>query len=567
MRPKLVVTLPRSLFVAAVVLLAGAIVFGQSTDQKSVPAKSSTAPTQIDSSQDVLRVTARLVQVFVIAEDSRGRAVTNLTKDDFTVLDQGKPQNISSFTPLIAGPGILNASSTTPTHDFSNLAESEQGAAPSVSVILLDFVNTSLKDFSYAQTQVLKFARQTRPEDQVAIYLLTPAGLDVLHDFTNDADSLARVMSGPKHSPNGSISNDASAVAANAAYKRMNDAIGDAFAERYRWYPKYVNRPQVTAWAMQRIAKRLAGIPGRKNLIWIAGTFPVNAGYMRTGAGPGVSTGENFTQALSSTAKVLNDANVYVYPVETRGPSGENILPVVDPPPPTGQNQPAPEIDGAAPNEKMFQAMNISEAIRAAIDDSRESYAIGYYPDHNKWDGTFREIKVKVNRPGIILRYRAGYFASPEGTEVVAQKRLALIDAVQSPVPMIGLGLKIHAEPLETRGDREMKVDIRIDAEQMHFEQKDDRWEASIEVVWAALSADGRIVARGEHSFGVKPEKSGYEEILRDGLAFSEHASVPSEAVEVRLVVRDLGYGATGSVNIPLAGLFIQNGASGPVKR
>jgi VWFA-related protein len=564
------VILNRSIFVGALMMSAGAILFGQSIDQKSAGTKGDPALQQVGDSQDVLRVISRMVQVFVIAQDTHGRAIADLSKEDFTVLDQGKPQKISSFTPLMAGPGILDTSSTTPTRDFSNLAESEQGAAPSVNVILLDFVNTSLKDFSYAQMQVLKFARQTRPEDQIAIYLLTPSGLDVLHDFTNDADSLARVMSGPKHSPNSSASianDDASAVAANAAYKRMNNAIDDAFAESFRFYAKYVNRPQVTAWAMQRIAKRLAGIPGRKNLIWVAGTFPVNAGYMRTSAGPGVSTGGDFTPALSSTAKVLNDANVYVYPVETRGPSGEEVLPVVDPPPYQGHAQAAPQINGVAPNEKMFQAMNISEAIRAAIDDSRESYAIGYYPDHNKWDGSFREIKVKVNRPGITLRYRAGYFASPEGTEVVAQKRLPLIDALQSPVPITGLRLEVHAEPVDAAAGREMKVGVRINAEQMHFEQKDDRWEASVEVVWAALSSDGRIVARGENSFGVKPDRSGYDEILRDGLAFSEHASVPSEAVELRLVVRDLSFGATGSVNIPLSAVFESHELLVPAKK
>ena len=557
MRKKLIASLSNGSFLAALILLAGVMVFGQSTDHKSVPTKSSPSQNQTDAQQDVLRITARLVQVSVIAQDSHGNPVSDLTKDDFTVLDQGKAQKIATFSALTGGPAILNASGTTPSHDFSNLAESEQGAAPSVSVILLDFVNTSLKDFSYAQSQVLKFARKARPEDQVAIYLLTPSGLDVLHDFTNDSDILARVMSGPK----GDVSSsDDALVAANASYKRMNSAIADAFAESFRFYPKYVDRPRVTSWAMQNIAKRVNAIPGRKNLIWIAGTFPVNLGYIHTSAGPGVSTAAGYTQTLSSVAKALNDASVYVYPVEARGPTGEEVLATLQGASRLGHDVReaaiAPAVSGAAPNEKMFQAMNISEAIRAAIDDSRESYAIGYYPDHNKWDETFREIKVKVNRPGIILRYRAGYFASAEGTDVAAQKKLTLANAIHGPVPLTGLQLEVHAEPAEATDERELNVSIRVRAEQMHFERSDDRWADSVDVVWAALTVDGRIVARGENSFGVRPDQSGYEEILRDGLAFSEHASVPREAMEVRLVVRDVGSGATGSVIIPLSAVF-----------
>jgi VWFA-related protein len=533
---------------ALLTLFAAVFAFGQSAPQKSPPAP--TVP-----SGDVVRVTARLVQVSVTAQDKFGKPVTDLTQDDFTVLDQGATQKISIFTPPIGPSAISTANVSKPGNDFSNLTQPD--APPSITVILLDVVNTGLGDLSYAQTQVLKFARQAHPQDQIALYIMTPVKLDVLHDFTTDSSALLRVMSGTK--PN-ATKPDPDVAATNAAYKRMNNAIGDAFVESYRYYPKYIDRPRVTFYALQAIAKRLSAIPGRKNLVWISDSFPINLGYVG-GSSPDETGHVHPAVTLSYTAKTLNDANIYVYPVEARGPTGENIMPVIDKPGLLGSDinkgKPAPTLNGAAPNEKMFRAMGIADAIRNAADDSRLSYMIGYYPDHNKWDGSFREIKVKVNRPGIILRYRGGYLATEDGTDVAAQHKLALVDAILSPVQLMGLGLEVHAEPApESSGDRQIKVNIRISGDQLRFDHDGDRWKDSIEVAWAELSADGRIVAHGEHAFGISPAQSGYEDILRDGLSFSEHVSVDSEAVEMRLVVRDMRSFATGSVNFPLANVF-----------
>ena len=60
-----------------------------------------------------------------------------------------------------------------------------------------------------------------------------------------------------------------------------------------------------------------------------------------------------------------------------------------------------------------FNRNDIKSAIRAAVDDGRVTYVIAYYPSHGKWDGAFRRITVKVNRPDLEVRHRAGYRAFP----------------------------------------------------------------------------------------------------------------------------------------------------------
>src|ERR1039458_2572149 len=93
-------TLIASAFLA---LFAGVVVFGQSPQQKE-------SSPQNTASASVLRVTARLVQVNVIAQDKDGKPVTNLTKDDFTIQDEGAPQKITFFAPLTSAPPVSTAS-------------------------------------------------------------------------------------------------------------------------------------------------------------------------------------------------------------------------------------------------------------------------------------------------------------------------------------------------------------------------------------------------------------------------------------------------------------------------
>jgi len=95
----------------------------------------------------------------------------------------------------------------------------------------------------------------------------------------------------------------------------------------------------------------------------------------------------------------------------------------------------------------------------------------------------------------------------------------------------------------------------------MRFQKAGDRWTDGIEVVWVGLTPDGRIQDRDKDTVELKPEQSGYDEIMRAGLSFSEHIKLGGDSTELRLIVRDRGTGAVGCVNIPLAVVFA-NGAA-----
>ena len=110
------------------------------------------------------------------------------------------------------------------------------------------------------------------------------------------------------------------------------------------------------------------------------------------------------------------------------------------------------------------------------VDASGDTYVLGYYPDHNKWNGEFREINVKVNRPGVEVHSRKGYYAVADTAsvpEITAQK---LSDAMKSPLEATDLGFDVQADGVMVAGARQVKVKITLDANQLRFQQQGEQW-------------------------------------------------------------------------------------------
>jgi VWFA-related protein len=141
-------------------------------------------------------------------------------------------------------------------------------------------------------------------------------------------------------------------------------------------------RSGLTMVALLAIADHAAGIPGRKNLVWLTASLP--------STGPAI-------------ARLLNQANIAIYPVDARGlvasfnphfrPIGLDVM-----------QELADETGGRA----FYNNNDISGAIRKAVDDSDVSYTLGFYLNSGSLDGQFHELKIRVDRPGLEVRYPSG---------------------------------------------------------------------------------------------------------------------------------------------------------------
>src|SRR5436190_1641653 len=143
------------------------------------------------SQDNTIRVNTRLVQVDVVVRDKNG-PVANLTKDDFTVLDNGKPQRIDVYSISTAQRSVPPSSAPPlPVGTVSNRRDAQNENPTSATVIMFDMLNTPQQYQLNAIKQLIGYLKSLKKEDRIALYILENE-LHVAHDFTNDPDDLVR---------------------------------------------------------------------------------------------------------------------------------------------------------------------------------------------------------------------------------------------------------------------------------------------------------------------------------------------------------------------------------------
>ena len=503
-------------------------------------------------SRDPIRVATRLVQVHVIVQDGDRNPVSGLTRHDFRLLDDGREQVIELFEvdALAAGaPGSPPPPSTPDT--FTNQIQAASGG---VTVILIDRLNTSMIDQLAVRNQALTFLGQIQPGDRVGLYMLDNSdSIHVLHDFTSDVQSLVRVLARLK----GRTSNEV-AAAEDVLDTGLTDSMINpellAWAqavESDRKIDEVRDRVKHTNVGLETIARRLSGVRGRKNLLWISSAFPLS---MSRGSG----TMTSLAPEINSGLHALNDANVAVYPIDARRLIGAFASPAA------ARNQTfttlstvvagtealqlvADETGGRA----FFNTNDLTGAMRRAIHDGRVTYVLGYYPSHNTWNGRFRPIKVQVNRRGVEVRHRRGYVASAVPARSAASREAELGGALQNPLESTAMGLTVHLARAEGQAPGSVTVTTRIDPRGLTLERSGERWSGQADLVVAQASPGGVLDVSVDTTLTLNLTDEQRDRVLRDGLVVSRTIVLHWTTHQLRVVSRDIPTGETGSVIIP----------------
>ncbi|MGD0696963.1 MAG: VWA domain-containing protein [Terriglobia bacterium] len=534
--------------------------------------------------QVIFRASTRLVQVDVIVHDKNGKPVPGLTRDDFTLWDGGKQEAISLFS-VESSLTMSKPAPPTEPNVFSNRLESRAGVPTSVTVILWDGLNTEFEDQVYARQQVIKFLGQLQPQDRVALYALGMR-LRVVHDFTSDASSLLSAMgqSGGRIASelaasrpedmvkavptaqsegSGSTANNTSRLTGALEEAQTDLMPGQSMMEAYY----YQMRVEITLKAMEAIANHLAALPGRKNLVWISGSFPINLGL------DSVSSHEKleFSEQIERTVRAMARANVAIYPVDARGFmtytvfKGEKANPVAQTGGPGFAAALAAEdyarqqtfatmqvLADRTGGRAFYDTNDLKTAIRSAVDDSSLTYNLGYYPTHNQWNGSFRPIKVQVKGKGLQVRYRLGYFASPQEPIDEHRREALLKDTEWSPLEATGIGLRVKVARSATINRDQLWLMVLVDPHDVTFSHDKDRWAAEFEVILMQRDADGNTVGGETKKFTLDLTPESYQKVVQAGLSVRLKQTLKPETTEMRVAAFDAPSGAIGFVSIPL---------------
>lgn len=521
----------------------------------------------------VLRSETRLVQLNVIVETKKGRLIEDLKKEDFTLLDNGKAQNIALFSTESAKAGAAgspesDAKSVLAPNVFGNRLRHSDEPPGSVNVILFDALNTSFTDQAYARTQILSFLKQLQPQDHVAIYLLTNR-LKVINEFTQDSKSLLEAIKRFQAMPSLMLAN-ASELPVSVADTGITDPKG---AQRVAnllndMHSKLsdvadAERVEITARAIEAIANHVAGIPGRKNLVWISGAFPVSISFSSNDNSPVDSQAQNFTPQLERVARALNQSNMAIYPVDARGllmgsASDASVAHPFSPYRPPGDmgigqsEQSTMELlANRTGGHAYYNTNDIKGAIRRTLGDSRFTYTIGYYPDHGNWNGEYHTIQLRAKKPGVVLRYRKGYFALADPPENPAATHYALQAAVWSPVDATSLGIQARIEAIYS-ATRKLDMRVKVEAGELRLKDVDGHRQGSIDAIYMQLGAGDAVLGAEPLTYKVDFSEKEYRAALDNGYELKAPLVIQAATRNLRVVVRDAASGFMGSVTVPL---------------
>ena len=549
----------------------------------SVPVQAAPENYTTKAPPPAIRTTTRLVQVSVVVHDGHGNPIADLTKDDFVVYDEKQAQEIRIFS-METNSLPPNPPPALPANTYTNRFERQGDVPTSITVILFDGLNTRVSDQQYARQQVVKFLReQIKPQDRVAIYSLGDR-LDTLHDFSNDSASLLAALDNyeGKLSPLPQASEPQHSDNPNAG---VADFLDNAYLHEANFYMR--NRVHQTVEALTAIANHVGTLPGRKNLIWVSAAFPFSLGF-EPGDQRSFDTQELYADDVQTAARALTNANVAVYPVDARGLfTSPSISASRGSSPPSfgsagaGGTGSGGHLRGSAmASEKQFSGpthvanfdtMNeladdtggkayyntndLKSSIREAIDDSRVTYELGYYPQGIEWNGKFRAIKVEVKRSGAHVRARKGYFALPEPALTPQLRQAIIAISARSPLEPTGIGMNVAVEK-EPGTDRKLKTVTYFDLHDFALEQKDGRWQGAVDTVYIQMDSQNQILDASDQTFQLHLDPALYQRLLAQGVTNSKEVLIRPGAIELKVMYRDATTGTIGGVSVPLAKYF-----------
>ena len=236
-------------FVRAVFLFC--VVAGLSLHARSQTAAPTTA----------LRVTSNLVFLDVTVIDRKGQpVVSGLTKDDFTIMENGKPQRIFSFD--APGPGGATSGAPQPVTepDAASAYVAQTGEGAPATILVLDLMNTPSKDSAYARDSIRRYLalQPERLPSLTELMVLNNTALNLAQPYTHNRNELVRALN---HVP------------PETPYK-----LGSMQGGNQDWFDQSLAQ---SIEALQQIALQNRGQAGRKNILWLGyggPSIPVDPG-------------------------------------------------------------------------------------------------------------------------------------------------------------------------------------------------------------------------------------------------------------------------------------------------
>jgi VWFA-related protein len=542
------------------------------------------------------------------------KPVEGLDRSRFHVFENGHEVPIASFEENEPPASLVFAKAPTlPPDTYSNVPVYPESSA--VNVLLLDALNTPMGDQEQVRKQMISYLSTIKPGTALAIFTLS-SRLRMVAGFTTDVAKLKQALESRKPTArssadvgaNTSESNSSTLVQAASSVATSNDPgtrwlVGQImqFAADTEAY-EADQRVTMTLDALSELARYLTAIPGKKNLIWFSGSFPIGLSPDALVAAQIKDVGD-YSIDMQRTSALLSAARVSVYPVDARGLM---MAPTVDSSytPPlatlqgvgpvvandnnsfstqTSQDQEAMSAIAAETGGHAYANSNgLKQAVEKIVAEGSSYYALSYVPPeetNGKHGADFRKVEVKVDGSKYQLAYRRGYYpedeskpASGAGAAPGEVTAAAVLGAPPSTQILFLARVLPEGDPALTGPlpEKELKdnptrafkgaphpyvVDLGVQLGDVTFaEGADGARSARLEIALVAYDAAGEPVNSMGRQFDLTLPAAQFQRLSAagKGVPVRMMLDLPSGANVVRAVVYDPATAKTGSLEIPV---------------
>jgi VWFA-related protein len=588
---------------------------GRSAPVNAAPASTQSPSEPVEGTATVLKVKTRLVIVDVIALDHKGAPVTDLKADDFTLQEENQPQKIRVFNfqqgpqgqPAVLTPATLSSSRIT------NMPRFKTNSA--LNVLLLDGINVTNANQKYAREEMLRFLEKLPAGQPLAVYAMGTK-LRLLQDFTVDPTLLKEAVKKSRSNALGVRSESSNAVDLPPA---TLDAMPLAMLQQVLRFgqEQAINqmdeRVRLTIEQLGALARNLAGYPGRKNLIWVSEAFPAYLfpqdpdprGHNNSSAAAQLPNIVSYQGQINHASDLLANAQVAVYPIDAGAVGNRDVYSSLSNTDSNGNylgnsargavrngmggSAQAAEISNASTTamnshstmntvadqtggKAFYNTNDLNKAIRDSMEDGSTYYTLGYYPENKNWDSRFRRISVKINRPGVKLHYRQGFYAIEPKEYAKQDPKIMAVDMgsaldINNPIST-ALPFQAIVLPPTAQNGNKVQINYGVDPHSIGFELKEDGLQhAAVDCGVRAYSKTGESVKIQGNTFNAALAPDQYQRVMKAIFPCNQTLDLPPGEYLLRLAVRDTNNGligtANGSATVPAAGASPQASPEG----
>jgi len=513
--------------------------------QQQPPTPDATAPTY------TLHVSSDIVLTNVVVRDKSGSVVRGLQQSDFTIFENGKPQRITSFDfESVDQAATLNeatVSGHTGVLAKNGIIDPAALRNHRLIIFFFDLTSMQVEDVDRSVQSAKDYInKKMQPADLVAVVSLgTSLALD--QDFTADKQTLLHTIGRYNGSEgqgfaNGEDSTTTVSSEDSSAYQPDESEYNDINTDR-------------KLYAIAEVAKSLSKIDEKKSMLYFSG------GLTRTG----IENQASLRAAVNAAVK----ANLAIYALDTRG---------LEALPPVGSAQSGSlrgtsaysaaamqsQLDSNFSSQETLTTLAADTGGKAFLDsndfspafaqiqrDTSAYYILGFRSENTTRDGRFRKLTVKLNRPGLKLEYRPGYYAQADYKHANNEDREHQLEQeLASDLPATDVAIYLQALYFRTDSKGEnaqffVPVSIVIPGSQIPFIQGGNRDKATLDIIGVVKDSTGRAIGNVRDTVKLAVDQS--QQVAQKNVQYSTGFTLPVGRYHLKFVVRENQTGRMGS--------------------